>query len=270
LKVVTQIADLEHSGQVVGFVPTMGALHEGHLSLMRKARTESDCVVASLFVNPTQFGKNEDFDKYPRHFDRDADLAASVGVDVLFAPSVQEVYPRTSSVVHVPEVTSRWEGAHRPGHFDGVSTVVCKLLNIVRPTKAYFGLKDFQQCRVIERMVEDLNMPVHLSFEETVREPDGLAMSSRNMYLSHEERQVAPLLHQQLLHLRTVARGGHSLKAHLEAGHKLLVQAGFVPDYLALVRWEDLSPIDRAEQRSALIVAARLGKTRLIDNLLIY
>jgi pantoate--beta-alanine ligase len=202
LKVVRQIADLPAQRKgTVGLVPTMGSFHEGHLSLMRAARAECDTVVVSLFVNPTQFGPNEDYAKYPRNEEADAALAAGAGADVLFVPTAEEMYPRNTTVVKVEGVTSRWEGAHRPTHFDGVATVVCKLFNIVRPDAALFGLKDFQQCAVIKTMAQDLNMPVRLHFCDTLREASGLAMSSRNQYLSAGERETAAGLYRELCRL---------------------------------------------------------------------
>jgi pantoate--beta-alanine ligase len=251
----------------LGFVPTMGAFHEGHLSLMREARKIHDCLCVSLFVNPLQFGKSEDLDKYPRNEERDFAMAGEVGVDILFAPAANEIYPRESTIVHVPEITDLWEGSLRPGHFDGVATVVLKLFNLVKPRTAYFGWKDLQQCLVIRRMVEDLNVPVSLSFLPTVREADGLAMSSRNVYLSPEDRARAPKLRQTLIALaKALSVEDRSVASELEVARKTLVGQGFRLDYLELVSLNDIrSTLDT--KNAALIVAARLGATRLIDNL---
>jgi pantoate--beta-alanine ligase len=247
----------------------MGAFHEGHLQLMRRAKAENEHSVVSLFVNPTQFGKNEDFGKYPRDLDRDAQLAESAGVDILFAPEVAEVYPRVSSTIHVPEVTTSWEGASRPGHFDGVATIVAKLFNMVRPTVAYFGLKDLQQCMVIERMVEDLNMDLRLSLEPTVREDDGLAMSSRNVYLTPEEREAAPAIYRELNRLREVVLTKEDSQAAFAQSRDLLDSLGFAVDYLSLIDLPDMNETQLPSKRSAIICAAKLGTTRLIDNILI-
>lgn len=270
MKIVRSVADLpRYPTATVGFVPTMGAFHEGHLDLMRVAKTETDKVFVSLFVNPTQFGPNEDFRRYPRNEERDAEMAASVGVDVLFVPPVEEVYPRPSSIVSVPEVTAHWEGAHRPGHFDGVATVVAKLFGMVRPHIAYFGRKDLQQCAVIQRMVEDLHLPLQLRFVPTTREADGLAMSSRNAYLSPEQRAIAPRLNETLTRLSRSISEGADVASALVENRNALASDGFETDYLAYVDLATLEPLDRFQPASAVIVAARLGNTRLIDNVVI-
>jgi pantoate--beta-alanine ligase len=272
LKTVRRIADLrELCVGKVGLVPTMGAFHEGHLSLMRAARAECDTVVLSLFVNPTQFGPNEDYSRYPRNEEADAAMAEGVGVDVLFAPTAEEMYPRKTTAVRVEGVTARWEGAHRPVHFDGVATVVCKLFNIVRPDAAFFGLKDFQQCSVIRTMVEDLNMPVLLRFCETVREPSGLALSSRNQYLSASERELAANLYSELSRLSLALRSSApcdsaGIDSRLKEGVVNLTASRFAVDYLALVDPRSLEPVARLEAEARLIVAAKLGTVRLIDN----
>jgi len=273
LKIVSTIKGLENlKAEATGFVPTMGAFHEGHLKLMRVARKENERVVVSLFVNPTQFGKGEDFTRYPRDLDRDAALAEKEGVDILFTPSLNEIYPRECSTILVPEVTDLWEGAIRPTHFAGVATVVCKLLNIVRCDVAYFGQKDLQQCIVIKRLIEDLNIPVRFSRQPTVREPDGLALSSRNMYLSPQERSLAPLLYAQLTHCKISIQQGDVTEYHVaeELGRasESLSKSGFRVDYFELIDLETTRPIRAISDQSALIVAARLGNTRLIDNLL--
>ena len=196
MRIVHDPVELRGLSGPVAFVPTMGALHEGHLELVRRGRRQGGTVVVSVFVNPTQFGPGEDFTRYPRDLNRDAALAADAGADVVYAPSVETMYPRGAMTrVVVPEVTDRYEGAHRPGHFEGVATVVLKLFEQVRPDLALFGRKDLQQCVVVRRMVEDLDVPVRLEFVPTFREPDGLAMSSRNVHLSPEERTLAPRLH---------------------------------------------------------------------------
>jgi pantoate--beta-alanine ligase len=247
----------------------MGAFHEGHLQLMQTARANCDHVVVSLFVNPTQFGKGEDFDRYPRDLERDSRMAAAVGVDVMFCPDVTEIYPRETSVVRVPEVTQRYEGEQRPGHFDGVSTIVCKLFNIVRPHVAYFGLKDLQQCAVIERMVRDLNMNLSISLQATVREADGLALSSRNVYLTREERAVAPQLHQQLKLAASRIRQGSTTETVLSEAVAVLSTVGFEVAYFDLIDRSTFAPVCCAAEGTAIIAAAKLGTTRLIDNILL-
>lgn len=272
MKIVTKIADFPHESALrTALVPTMGAFHEGHLQLMRNARKFADRVVVSLFVNPIQFGPNEDYTRYPRVLDKDAALAESVGVDVLFAPSAQEMYPRESTRVVVPEVTEFYEGSLRPGHFDGVATVVCKLFGIVRPHVALFGWKDLQQCSVIRRMVEDLCLPVELEFCETTREADGLALSSRNAYLSQAERSTAPTLQRELqlamAAIQALPKLDGTSEAKILALHREnITKAGFVVDYLDLIDLERFRPAQSGDSSLALAVAAKLGKTRLIDN----
>jgi len=271
LKIVRRIADLPAPiSRSLGFVPTMGALHEGHLSLMRKARKECDQVIASVFVNPTQFGPNEDFSKYPRQEERDFALCESVGVDVVFAPTVGEMYPASVTSVHVAGLTDRWEGAIRPGHFDGVATIVAKLFHIVRPTIAYFGWKDLQQCVVIRAMVNDLNMPVQLSFCETVREPDGLAMSSRNAYLSPEGRSAAVCLPNALRECVERLQTGmdrRQIDTILETGRTSFQDIGIDVDYFELVQIQNLEPSVTVSRDDRMIGAIRIGQTRLIDNM---
>ena len=271
MKVVREIAtlDLDRS-KTVGLVPTMGAFHDGHLELMRQARAQGDVLVVSLFVNPTQFGAGEDFERYPRNEERDFSLAEEVGVDVIFAPSVEEMYPEIATRIHVEGVSELWEGAFRPGHFDGVATVVAKLFNIVRPDFAVFGEKDYQQCRVIERIVEDLNVPVRLVFAPTVREADGLAMSSRNAYLGPELRQLAPQLHRELIKLAASLRQSKTefeAQSLIDESVQSLTRVGFAIDYLELVDSKYLLQTREISSAARLIVAARLGKTRLIDNI---
>ena len=251
----------------LALVPTMGALHDGHLELVRQARNRAATVVVSVFVNPTQFGPQEDFARYPRDLDRDVALAASAGADVVYAPSVTTMYPRgTMTTVVVPEVTQSYEGAKRPGHFDGVSTVVLKLFNQVRPDLALFGRKDLQQCAVVRRMVEDLNLQILLDFVPTFREADGLAMSSRNVYLSPEDRALAPRLHTILVEAMRAIRDGADIPSVLTDARTTLGDLGFDWDYLDLVSSRRFVPLSNVEEDAVLVVAARLGKTRLIDN----
>jgi pantoate--beta-alanine ligase len=268
LNVVRTVAEMAAlGGRDIGFVPTMGAFHEGHLALMRAARMHHQRVCVSLFVNPLQFGGNEDIDRYPRNEARDFELAAEEGVDLMFAPAAKEIYPRQSTTVHVSEITDKWEGKSRPGHFDGVATVVAKLFNIVSPEAAYFGWKDLQQCAVVSRLVEDLNMPLRLVFMDTVRAADGLALSSRNAYLSPDERAKAPQLYETLCRAGAAIReGADSIETVLVSARNHLAEVGFEIDYLDMVSLSNLEPI-RVASNAALIVAAKLGTTRLIDNL---
>jgi pantoate--beta-alanine ligase len=262
------LASRRRTGERVGLVPTMGAFHEGHLALMHRARETCDAVVVSLFVNPAQFGAGEDLAAYPRDEPRDASLAAREGVDLLFAPGVEEVYPDGfATSVAVAGVSEPLEGAARPGHFQGVTTVVCKLLNMVAPEVAFFGAKDAQQAVVVRRMVRDLDMPVEIEVLPTVRDPDGLALSSRNAYLSTEERERALSLSRALRAAdAAVAEGRRDADAVLAAARCELDSAGIEPDYLELLRADDLSPAERVNGRTLLAVAARIGRARLIDN----
>jgi len=253
----------------IGLVPTMGAFHEGHLSLMRQARSDCDCVVVSLFVNPTQFVPGEDLERYPRDFDRDADLAEQVGANVLFAPAAEEVYPEGyQTYVEVEELTKGLCGRFRPGHFRGVTTVVLKLLNMVNPHKAYFGEKDYQQLKVIERMARDLNLGVEIVAMPIVREPDGLAISSRNDYLSPQERGAALVVPRSLTEAQKVLQSGQRAAAALRQA----VEACFAGEgmarlqYVEVVDAETLEPLEVVERPARLAVAALVGQTRLIDN----
>jgi pantoate--beta-alanine ligase len=253
----------------IGLVPTMGAFHAGHLSLIRRARENCDVVVVSLFVNPAQFGPGEDLDTYPRDEARDATLAEEEGVDLLFAPPVEEVYPDGfATTVSVAGVTEPLEGESRgPGHFAGVTTVVTKLFNMVQPDVAFFGQKDAQQALVIRRLVRDLDVPVRIEVCPTVREPDGLALSSRNAYLSADERERALAIVRALRAAEErVARGERDAAAVLEAARSELEAAGIAPEYLELRSAEDLSPVERVNGTTLLAVAARVGRARLIDN----
>lgn len=261
-----------NQGQTVGFVPTLGNLHAGHYSLIKLARARADRVVASVFVNPTQFGPNEDFERYPRTLAQDQAGLAEADCDVLFAPEVATIYPfgpANSVSLHVPQLTETLEGAHRPGHFDGVATVVCKLFNLVQPDLAVFGQKDFQQLKVIERMVRDLSLPVKVMAGATLRADDGLALSSRNQYLSRDERELSTQIHATLLQMRELIGKGHAWRVVEQAAASKLQRAGFEPDYVAIRRAEDLTePADGETGGLVALIAARLGTTRLIDNLL--
>jgi len=267
------VAGRRRDGVSVALVPTMGNLHEGHLSLVRVARSRAGCVIASVFVNPLQFGPGEDFDRYPRSFARDCELLAAEGVEVVFAPTVAEMYPAgpaQQTLVEVPAFSGMLEGQRRPGHFAGVATVVTKLFNIVAPDAAVFGEKDFQQLAVIRRLVRDLCLPIDIIGAPIVRDPDGLALSSRNQYLSPAERRLAPGLHQALDAARRRVEAGDRSWAAIEAEACAVLEAvGFEPDYVAVRRALDLLPPDGADAAADLVVlgAARLGRTRLIDNL---
>jgi pantoate--beta-alanine ligase len=272
------LADVRRDGQTIGLVPTMGYLHEGHLSLIRAARAACDLVVTSLFVNPTQFGAGEDLDRYPRDEERDLRLAGEAGADFVFAPAVEEIYPDgLNDIATYAEVTgpltSVLDGdpARRgPEHFRGVTTVVAKLFNIVGPDVAYFGQKDAQQAVVIRRMVRDLDFPVRVEVLPTVREPDGLAMSSRNAYLGPEDRERATALCRALAAAEGEARAG-SLDAGLEAARRELAAAGIEPEYLEARDAETLEPVKQIGARPVLVLlAARVGAARLIDNVLIH
>jgi pantoate--beta-alanine ligase len=270
VRTVTELrAALRDAPRPVGLVPTMGAFHDGHLSLIRAARRENETVVVSLFVNPAQFGPSEDFGAYPRDEQRDARLAEAEGVEILFAPPVEEVYPEGfSATVEVDALTGTLEGESRGrDHFRGVTTVVTKLFNMVAPDRAYFGQKDAQQALVIRRLVRDLNIPVEIRVCPTVREKSGLAMSSRNAYLSDEERERAAALCRALRAAEeTVRLGERDAAAVLAAARAELDAAQIEPEYLELRSVEDLSPVDRVNGSTLLAVAARVGRARLIDN----
>lgn len=259
------------AGKRIGCVPTMGYLHEGHATLMREAHMECDFVVVTIFVNPTQFGPNEDFERYPRDLERDAAICRSVAVDAIFAPDVMEMYPERPllTTVRVAGLTETLCGASRPGHFEGVATVVAKLLNIVRPDVAYFGQKDAQQLAVVRQMVADLNMDfVAIRGVPIVREPDGLARSSRNVYLTPPEREAAPMLYRSLQMAETRVRAGErNMRALAQAMRSLI---GTEPlaniDYVEIVDAQTLQPIERLERPALAALAVKFGRTRLIDN----
>ncbi len=257
-----------NAGNSVAFVPTMGNLHDGHLQLVKKAKESSDKVVVSLFVNPTQFGDGEDFNHYPRTESEDAKKLDAIGADLLFLPSVSEIYPenhRTS--VSVSGVSDLHCGKTRVGHFAGVATIVCKLFNIVQPDLAFFGEKDFQQLTLIRALVRDLNIPIEIRGIETVREADGLAMSSRNGYLSEEERLAAPALYRSLCQARDRILAGEQNYPALEKRVMLsLREAGLQPEYFSVCRQSNLMPAGLDDIDLVILAAASLGKTRLIDN----
>jgi pantoate--beta-alanine ligase len=265
-----QVTQARRAGQTIGFVPTMGALHAGHAALIRAARQECGYVVVSIFVNPTQFGPQEDYARYPRTLEADQQLCAEEGVDLIFAPSVEEMYPPPyRTYVEVRELDQVLCGASRPSHFRGVCTVVLKLFQIVQPDVAYFGEKDYQQARIIRQMIDDLNLPVHLRTLPTVREADGLACSSRNRYLTAAQRQVAPRIYQALLELRERVGRGEREAARLESDLYQALSA--IPearvDYAKIVDADSLQPLDQIDRPAVAAVAVFLGTTRLIDNI---
>jgi len=265
-----QVSDWRRSGLRVGLVPTMGNLHAGHLALVREALTRADRVVTSIFVNPLQFGPGEDLDAYPSTPDQDIALLAQAGNHCLFAPSEQEVYPQGregQTYVEVPGLSDLLCGASRPGHFRGVATVVAKLFNMVGPDLALFGEKDYQQLMVIRRMTADLNLPVEIVGHPTVREPDGLALSSRNGYLTPEERDRAPLLQAHLRRLADALRAGQAIADAEWDTTRALTAAGFKPDYVSVCRCADLGRPCPSDKALVVLAAAYLGKARLIDNL---
>ncbi len=280
MQVIEKISDMQSyvrkcklDGKTIGFVPTMGYLHEGHLSLVRIARKRCDILVVSIFVNPTQFGPGEDFDKYPRDFGRDKKLCEQENVDIIFAPSVEEMYPK-DSVTYVDmagEMTNVLCGKYRPGHFRGVMTVVSKLFNIVQPDIAVFGRKDGQQLAVIRRMVSDLNFPIEIIGGETVRESDGLAMSSRNKYLTEEQRKSAPALYKSLLLAKTMIENGETDSSKIvERMRDYISNSGdFKIQYIEIVDADTLTPVDKIRNKVMIALAAFLGETRLIDNIVV-
>ncbi len=266
------LGEARQAGRRIGFVPTMGAIHEGHRSLMRAARSDCAEVAVSIFVNPTQFGPGEDFASYPRPLEADLAACAEEKVDVVFCPTVEEMYPLgAATTVRVARLTEGLCGAHRPGHFDGVTTVVAKLFNIVQPHVAYFGQKDAQQVTVIRRMVRDLLWPIEIVVCSTVREPDGLAMSSRNVYLNPEQRRQAVCLYQALCWARQeIAGGSREADTLIEQMRARIVAAGPCKiDYIAIVDPDDLTAQTRVGNRSLIALAVRIGPARLIDNMLV-
>jgi len=279
MRVVERIAEMQEladrlraEGKSIGFVPTMGYLHEGHLTLVRRAREENDVVVVSIFVNPTQFGPGEDYDRYPRDLERDLRLCEREEVDIVFHPSVEEMYPRPyRTYVVVEEISEPLEGKSRPGFFRGVATVVTKLFNIVKPHRAYFGEKDYQQLLVVRQMVKDLNFPIEIIPVPTVREPDGLAMSSRNTYLNTEERRAATALYRGLMAAKALfEKGERDARRLVEECRKVLEAEPLVRvDYVEICDAEELKPIERVEGPAFLAVAAFVGPARLIDGIVL-
>lgn len=260
------------AGKRLGLVPTMGALHEGHLSLVRAARAATDIVAASIFVNPTQFGPNEDLNKYPRSFERDCELLEREGASLLFAPTVEEMYPAGAVTwVTVEGLSEKLDGRSRPGHFRGVTTVVSKLFHIVEPDMAFFGQKDAAQVAILRRMVRDLNLPVEIAVCPIVREPDGLAMSSRNAYLNPEQRKQALVLYRSLLGVKEMVQAGENNAAKLvQAGRaEFNAEPAVRLDYFEIVNPDSLDPVQDVSEGALVAVAAYVGATRLIDNLML-
>jgi pantoate--beta-alanine ligase len=279
MRIITSPAEIQNycrsarsDGASIGLVPTMGFLHEGHLSLMRCARSENDLLVVSIFVNPTQFGQGEDYEEYPRDLQRDSEMAESVGVDVIFAPTPEDMYPTGyATFVNVERITEKMCGASRPGHFRGVTTVVAKLFNLIHPNRAYFGQKDAQQSVVIKRMAVDLNFDVKIIVMPTVREKDGVAISSRNRYLNPEGRQAALVLSRSLRTAKELIESGQRDTA--EILHKMMEVIEAQPlakiDYIAIVDADTLDDLDIVRGKVLIALAVFIGKTRLIDNILL-
>lgn len=268
-----QLKEWRRADEHIALVPTMGNLHEGHLSLLSLARQHADRVVVTIFVNPTQFGEGEDFDDYPRTLERDKRHLKRANIDLLFVPAVETIYPfgaDTATSVTVPVLTEEFCGLQRPGHFDGVTSVVTRLFSIVQPDVAVFGQKDYQQQLVIRRMVADMHLPIEIINGPTRREDDGLAMSSRNQYLSDEERKIAPQLFRQLEGIGKALQAGNDDYKTLEKNASdELEKLGFEPEYISVRRAENLSAPDRDTDQLVVLAAAQLGKTRLIDNILV-
>jgi len=279
MKIITSLAEIQAycrsartDGASIGLVPTMGFLHEGHLSLMRRARAENDVLVVSIFVNPTQFGQGEDYKEYPRDLQRDSEMAESVGVDVIFTPAPEDMYPKGyATFVNVERITKKMCGASRPGHFRGVTTVVAKLFNLIYPNKAYFGQKDAQQSVVIRRMVADLNFDVKIIVMPTVREEDGVAMSSRNRYLSAEGRQAALVLSRSLRIAKELIESGQHDTAEILRKMREVIEAQTLAkiDYIAIVNADTLDDLNIIKGKTLIALAVFIGKTRLIDNMLL-
>ncbi|MBL4965424.1 pantoate--beta-alanine ligase [Bacillus halotolerans] len=278
MKQITDISQLKEiitqyqsEGKTIGFVPTMGFLHEGHLTLADKARQENDAVVMSIFVNPTQFGPGEDFEAYPRDLERDSALAENAGVDILFTPDASDMYPGEKNVtIHVERRTEVLCGRSREGHFDGVAIVLTKLFNLVKPTRAYFGLKDAQQVAVVDGLISDFFMDIELVAVDTVREEDGLAKSSRNVYLTAEERREAPKLYQALQTSAELIRAGErNPEAVINAAKDIIETTSGRIDYVELYSYPELEPVNKLEGKIILAVAVAFSKARLIDNIII-
>lgn len=279
MRIIETVADMKaviksqkQSGKSIGLVPTMGYLHQGHISLVKHSTAENDFTVVSIFVNPTQFGPNEDFDKYPRDLEKDLKLAQQAGVDIIFAPSVKEMYPESyKTYVAVEGITEVMCGKSRPGHFRGVTTVVTKLFNIITPTKAYFGQKDAQQVAVIKQMVKDLNMNLEIITCPIIREADGLAMSSRNVYLNSEERKAALILSQSLLNAQKLVDSGERSKEKLYKSifEQISSESLANIEYIEIVDADTLENVNNIEKRALVALAVRFGNTRLIDNIIL-
>lgn len=276
MKIITSPEEMQNycrsahaEGKIIGLVPTMGFLHEGHLSLMRRARAENDLLVISIFVNPTQFGPSEDYEAYPRDMERDSKLAEEVGVDVIFSPTPKDMYPHGyATFVNVERLTEKMCGLSRPGHFRGVTTVVAKLFNIIQPDKAYFGQKDAQQSAVIKRMVDDLNFDLEIVVMPTIREADGLAMSSRNKYLNPQEHTAALVLVNSLRMAENLIKSGLRDSAEVSRKMRKMIEAEPLAkiDYIAIVDAETLDDLDKIKRKVLIALAVFIGKTRLIDN----
>ncbi len=268
-----EMKNLKCQGKKIGFIPTMGALHEGHLSLIRKARLETEIVVVSIFVNPTQFGRGEDYKEYPRDFKSDKKKCEMAGVDYIFYPEVEEMYPEPYyTYVEVEKLQEPLCGKFRPGHFRGVTTIVTKLFNIVMPDIAYFGFKDYQQYVIIKQMVKDLNIPVKIKGLPIVREKDGLAMSSRNKYLTPEERKEATLLYKSLLKARELIKKGEKNPSRIKEEMKKILLSGKIIklekiDYISIVDPATLEELKKVDRECIIALAVRIGKARLIDNI---
>ena len=264
------LATTRSRGKTIGFVPTMGNLHQGHLDLVKKAAEMADVVIVSIFVNPMQFGPHEDFDAYPRTLESDCKALANHPCDAVFSPTVREMYPKgVNTEIDVPSLSTILCGHHRPGHFKGVATVVTKLLNIVQPDVAVFGNKDYQQLQVIRTMVADLLIPVSIVGADTTREPSGLAMSSRNAYLSREEKDTASMLYATLRTIGAALQKDSQVSTTIKNEKQRLAAAGFVLDYLEIKDAQDLSKSYVEADSAVILVAAKLGKARLIDNLVV-
>lgn len=272
---ITKLRELrrqwQSSGEQIAFVPTMGNLHEGHLKLVKEAKKNASKVVVSIFVNPLQFGPDEDLDAYPRTLEQDQSALREIGVDLLFMPKAEDIYSRgleQQTFVEVPNLSYMICGASRPGHFRGVATIVCKLFNMVQPNQAYFGEKDFQQLQVIRAMVTDLSMNLTIHGVPTERADDGLALSSRNHYLSPEQRAIAPMLYQQISQLaRAIESGRRDFSVLIQEVKQRLSEAGFKPDYIELRSADNLLQVGHEDKHLVILAAAFLGKTRLIDNI---
>ena len=272
-ELAAQLAEWRHEGDHIALVPTMGNLHKGHIELVRRAREHAERVLVSIYVNPTQFGANEDFDEYPRTLERDMRRLKSAGADAAFVPDDETMYPfgiEKATIVSVPGLTEHFCGASRPGHFDGVTTVVARLFAMIAPDVAVFGQKDYQQQLVIRHMTADLSLPVRIITVPTVREDDGLALSSRNSYLTDEERAVAPALYAALTTIGDELQTGKRNFSELEqAASQQLAAAGFEPEYVAIRRAENLEMPDRDCDELVILAAGRLGKARLLDNIVV-